>query len=222
MKSVCGSGRIEPQEGKISPSHASALGANGPGSLRSDSPSPWPKRPPSAWVKSADVIWPAPVGRVVRERVDPDVDAVLDVADGAGEEPGSGEEQDEPDEDVGEAVRRDVDEREEGAEEHQRRAEVADEDEHHHRGAPDDEERAEVLERRDRQAHHAPGGDREKLASLVQVAREEDDDADLSQLGRLEGEGAEVDRQEGAVDRWSRCRASAAPASSAIEPSAIR
>ena len=40
----------------------------------------------------------------------------------------------------------------------------------------------------------------EKLAGLVQVAREEDDHADLSQLRGLERERAQVDCEEGAVD----------------------
>ena len=43
-------------------------------------------------------------------------------------------------------------------------------------------------------------GDREHLPLLGQVAGEEDDDADLRQLGRLEGDRADVDAQIGAVD----------------------
>ena len=45
-----------------------------------------------------------------------------------------------------------------------------------------------------------PRGDREHLALLGQVAGEEDDDADLRQLGGLEGDRADVDAQVGAVD----------------------
>ena len=41
--------------------------------------------------------------------------------------------------------------------------------------------------------------DGQQLAVLVQVAREEDDDADLRDLRRLEGERAEVDLEVGAV-----------------------
>ena len=37
-------------------------GKNGPGSFRSDWPRPSPNSPPSAWVNSAAVIWPAPSG----------------------------------------------------------------------------------------------------------------------------------------------------------------
>ena len=54
------------------------------------------------------------------------------------------------------AAGRDVEQRQEGAEEHQRAAEVADEDEHQHRRAPHDQQRPEVLQRRDRHAQHAP------------------------------------------------------------------
>ena len=86
------------------------------------------------------------------ERVQPDVDAVLDVADRRGEEPGAEREQRQPDDHEREPVGGHVEQRQEAAEEHQRRAEVADEDEHQHRRAPDHEQRAEVLERRDRHA----------------------------------------------------------------------
>ena len=84
------------------------------------------------------------------ERVQPDVDAVLDVADRGGEEPGADREQRHPDHHERQPVGRHVEQRQEAAEVHQRRAEVADEDEHEHRRAPDHEQRPEVLERRDR------------------------------------------------------------------------
>ena len=58
MKSVCGAGRIEPHSGN----GCEQSGANGPGSLSSDSPSPWPNRPPSAWANSDCWICPAPSG----------------------------------------------------------------------------------------------------------------------------------------------------------------
>ena len=58
MKSVWGAGRMLPHSGN----GCSQLGANGPGSFSSDSPSPCPKRPPSAWANSDCCTWPAPSG----------------------------------------------------------------------------------------------------------------------------------------------------------------
>ena len=127
-----------------------------------------------------------------------------------GEEPGADEEQHHPDHDEREPPGRDVEQGEERGEEHQRAAEVADEDEHEHRGAPDDEQRAEVLERRQGDPEEPAGADDHHLAVLAQVAGEEDDDADLRELGRLEGERPDVDAEIGTVDlgadpRQSRC-----------------
>ena len=99
-----------------------------------------------------------------------------------------------------EAAGGDVEQGEEGGEEHQRAAEVADEDEHEHRGAPDDQHRPEVLERRQGDAEDPPRADDQHLAVLAQVAGEEDDDRDLRELGRLEGERADLDPEVGAVD----------------------
>jgi hypothetical protein len=117
------------------------------------------------------------------------------------EEPGTQHEHAEPDDHEGEPPGRHVDQGEESAEEHHRAAQVADEDQQHHRGAPDDEQRAEVLERWQDEAEDVAGAHDEHLAMLVQVARQEDDDADLGQLGRLEGDRPEVDREVGVVDR---------------------
>ena len=47
---------------------------------------------------------------------------------------------------------------------------------------------------------HPAGADDQHLAVLAQVAGEEDDDADLRELGRLEGERADLDPEVGAVD----------------------
>ena len=58
----------------------------------------------------------------------------------------------------------------------------------------------EVLERRQGDAEHPPGADDQHLAVLAQVAGEEDDDADLRELGRLEGERPDLDPEVGAVD----------------------
>ena len=99
-------------------------------------------------------------------------------------------EQGHADDDEREAAGRHVEQGEEGGEEHQRAAQVADEDEHEHRGAPDDQQRPEVLERRQGHAEDPTGADDQDLAVLAQVAGEEDDDADLRELGRLEGERA--------------------------------
>src|SRR5918999_1660717 len=101
----------------------------------------------------------------VMERVEPDVEPLLDVADRPGEEPGAEREQREADEDERDPGCRDVDHRQERAEEHQRAAEVADEDEHHHRRAPDDEQRPEVLERRQDDPGELPRADHEHLAA---------------------------------------------------------
>ena len=124
----------------------------------------------------------------------------MDVGHGRGEEPGADQEHRHADDDEREAAGGDVEQGEEGGEEHQRAAEVADEDEHEHRGAPDDQQRPEVLERRQGDAEHPPGADDQHLAVLAQVAGEEDDDADLRELGRLEGERADLHPEVGAVD----------------------
>ena len=131
---------------------------------------------------------PGALRAVAGERVEPDLEPVVDVGDAVAEQVGAGGEDQDADEDVGEAAGGDVEQRQERAEEHQRAAEVADEDDHQHRDAPDDEHRAEVLERRDREPEEAPRRDREQLALLGQVAGEEDDDAELRDLRRLEGQ----------------------------------
>ena len=95
---------------------------------------------------------------------------------------------------------RHVDQRQEGPEEHHRAAQVADEDQQDHRRAPDHQQWPEVLERRQHEAHELPSADHQHLPALVQVAGEEDDDADLRQLSGLEGDRPEVDREVGVVD----------------------
>ncbi len=132
-------------------------------------------------------------------RIEPDLDPVVDVRDGRGEEPGADQEEPHPDHDEGEAAGRDVEQGQEGGEEHQRAAEVTDEDEHEHRGAPDDQQRAEVLERRQGDPEHPPRADDQHLSVLAQVAGEEDDDADLRELGGLECEWADLHPEVGAV-----------------------
>ena len=58
-----------------------------------------------------------------------------------------------------------------------------------------------MLERRERDPGEAPRADDEDLARVAQVGREEDDDRDLRELGRLEGDRAHVEGQVRAVDR---------------------
>ena len=87
-----------------------------------------------------------------------------------------------------------VEKREEAAEEHDRAAEVADEDEHQHRQRPDHEHRAEVLQRQSRQPPP-----HEHVARLREVAREEDDDRELRELGGLELDRPDADAQVRAV-----------------------
>ena len=126
--------------------------ANGPGSFSSDSPRPWPKRPPSAWANSDCCTWPAPVGRPARTgraRCRRDRRTWRRCSCRARRRRSTNISQ--ADDHVGEPAGGDVEQRQEGAEEHQRAAEVADEDEHQHRRAPDDQQRPEVLQRRDRQ-----------------------------------------------------------------------
>ena len=133
------------------------------------------------------------------ERVQPDVDAVLHVADRGGEEPRPDGEHAHPDHHEREPVGGHVEQRQEAAEVHQRRAEVADEDEHEHRRAPDHEQRPEVLELRHGDRPQLAALD-EHLARVAQVGRQEDDDRDLPELRRLEGDGPELDAEVGAVD----------------------
>jgi len=134
------------------------------------------------------------------ERVVPRLDAVVHVADVRAEKPGAGREQQQPDGGERHAAGPHVQHGEEAAEEHQRRADVADHEQQHHRAAPDDQQRAEVLQRRDRQPHEPPRAEHEHLPRVAQVAREEDDDRDLRELRRLEGERPEVRAEVGAVD----------------------
>ncbi len=129
----------------------------------------------------------------------PDLDPLVDVRDGGDDEVGADEEEEHPDDDEAEAPGRHVEQRQEGGEEHQRAAEVADEDEQEHRGAPDDQHRAEVFERRQGDAEDPPRPDDQHLAVLPQVGGEEDDDRDLRELGRLEGDRADLDPEVGAV-----------------------
>jgi hypothetical protein len=134
------------------------------------------------------------------ERVEPGLDAVVDVADVTSQEPRPEAEQHQADEHERHPVGGHVEHGQEAAEEHQRRSQVADEHEHQHRRAPDDEQRPEVLERRNGQAHEPPRAHDQYLARVAQVGGDEDDQADLGQLGGLERDRADLDPQVGAVD----------------------
>ena len=125
---------------------------------------------------------------------------LLHVAHRGGEEPRAEAEHGQPDGHEGEPVGGHVEQREEAAEEHQRRAEVADEDEHHHRAAPHHEQRPEVLQRRDGDAQEAARALHEHLARVAQVRGEEDDDGDLPELRRLEGDRPQLHAEVRAVD----------------------
>ena len=133
----------------------------------------------------------------------PDLDPLVDVRDGGDDEVRADEEEEHPDDDEAEAPGRHVEQRQEGGEEHQRAAEVADEDEQEHRRAPDDQHRAEVFERRQGDAEDPPRPDDQHLAVLAQVGGEEDDDRDLRELGRLEGDRADLHPQVGAIDLFA-------------------
>ena len=120
------------------------------------------------------------------ERVEPDRHAVLDVAARSGTSQAPTANSDQPDRHEREPVGGHVEQRQEAAEVHQRRAEVLDEEEQEHRRAPDHEQRPEVLERRDRHAEHPPRALHQQLPRVAQVGGEEDDDRELAELGRLE------------------------------------
>jgi hypothetical protein len=57
-----------------------------------------------------------------------------------------------------------------------------------------------VLERRDRDAQESPAAEDQQLARIAQVAGQEDDDRDLGELRRLEGQRAELHAEVRAVD----------------------
>jgi hypothetical protein len=127
------------------------------------------------------------VHAVGREGVAPDGHAVGHVVDRAGEERRAAHEHERADDHEGEPRRGHVEQRQEAAEEHERRPQVADEHEHEHGGAPDHEQRPDVLEG---EPAAEPAG--HELPGVVEVAREEDDDRELGELGGLEGDGTDA------------------------------
>ena len=166
-------------------------------------PSPAPPKPPFAieysdlheLVALAVLSQREPAGRraedlVDRPRMQPDHDALVDVADLLVGDVAAGDEEPEPDEHERQARRRDVEHREEDPEVEEARAEVVRHDEHEHARAPDHEQRADVLQ----------PSLREHLALLAQVRGEEDDQEDLRELAGLELERADAHPEPRAVD----------------------
>ena len=73
-----------------------------------------------------------------------------------------------------------------------------------HGQAPHHQQRAEVLDRRDRDAEEAPRAHDHDLARVAQVAGQEDDQADLGELGRLEdAQARDAHAEIGAVDLFA-------------------
>ena len=136
------------------------------------------------------------VHALVRPRLQPDRDAVLDVVDRVVEDGRAADEEREPDGDEERPPRRDVEHREEDPEVEERASEVVRHEDDEHRRAPDREQRPDVLQ--------LPAG--ERLALLAQVAGEEQDQEDLRELSRLELDHAEIDPQPRAVHRLSEPR----------------
>ena len=104
------------------------------------------------------------------------------------------------DQQPGQPLGRDVEQRDEDAEEQQRRAEVALEDQDAEAGDPGDEDRPEVAGARQVDADDAAAGQRQHVALGHQVAGEEDDQQDLGELAGLEREAGEPDPDPRAVD----------------------
>ena len=86
--------------------------------------------------------------RAGRERVEPDVDAGLDVGEEQVHQARAGDEQEEPDDDVADPAGRDVEQRQEHGEEEERRAEVALDDDDAEGDRPHRDHRGEVRQRR--------------------------------------------------------------------------
>ena len=167
-------------------------------------PSPVPTQPPfpieyrlfTSWYEAQS--WRSASSPVIEQYTGSSVQGcsqivtrLLDVVDRVVEHCGAADEEREPRGDEQRPAGRDVEHREEDPEVQERAPEVVRDDDDEHRRAPDREQRPDVLE--------LPA--RERLALLAQVAREEDDEADLRELARLELDRPEVDPEPRAVDR---------------------
>ena len=125
----------------------------------------------------------------VGERVEPDVDPVLDVREGEVQHRAAGQEQEQAENDVRGASRGDVEQAEEDEEVQQRRAEVALDDHDRQGEAPHREHRQQVWQRRQAERPDTRAGARQERPILGQVAGQEHDQDDLEQLRRLARHG---------------------------------
>ena len=142
-----------------------------------------------------------PVVSLYGHGFEPHGEAVLHVRhDGERDGRGGGEQADTHD-DVDDARGGHIHERDEDGHEEQRHAEVLGEHEHGQRQDPHDQQWAEVLGRRQGDPEQVARGHGEQDLLVVEVAREEDDDGELRELGRLDAEAEGMDPQLGAVDR---------------------
>ena len=126
----------------------------------------------------------------VGERVEPDVDAVLDVREERRTARAAGQEQQQAEHDVRGASRGHVEQRQEDEEVEQRRAQVALDDHDRQGEAPHREHRQQVRQRRQRNGPTRVLALDKQRPVLGQVAGQEDDQDDLQQLRRLAGERA--------------------------------
>ena len=139
--------------------------------------------------------------RVLLHRVEPGLDALLDVRFEAGHADGAGRGHQQTEDDPAGPLGGDVQHDDEHSEEQQRGAEVGLEDQDQDRDEPDDQDRAEVAAARQVQAHEAAAGEGERVPLHHQVAGEEDRQHDLRELTGLDGaEAGDADPDLGAVD----------------------
>src|SRR6185312_7142007 len=116
-----------------------------------------------------------------------------------GEDPGDGHHH-QADDDPADAPGGDVDHDHEQAEEQEGGAQVALQDQDADAHEPGDDHRAQVLQARQLQGAELASGQQDQVAVGGEVAGEEERQGDLGQFSGLEGEGADVDPDPGAVD----------------------
>ena len=136
----------------------------------------------------------------VGPRVEPDVDARLDVVEQAPRHVGGGAEHQQADQEVARPLGGDPHDDDEEGEEQQRRAEVALADHDHDGDAPGDEDRQQVAGFGEAQRADLPGAGGEQLAVVGEVGGEEDRQGELGELAGLEVDRPEVDPDAGAAD----------------------
>ena len=135
----------------------------------------------------------------IGERVDPDVDPVADVIEQVRHQQAAEDEQRQPDDDEADPRRRHINEGEEHREEQQGRAEVTLDHDDPEGDRPHDDHRGEIRQRRQAERPEPRVLLHEQRPVLRQVARKEDDQDDLEELGRLAGEGTDGEGQALAV-----------------------